>query len=212
VCPRKCVQPTESASYELTTGQLINPNIRASILSGLMYPHLYLASPRQGEVNQDQDADLHDLPDTSILFRRYLDSGKFINVYDWYQSFAAVCEIQRERGREAARPSSPRKNKGGEPTTRKGLKSNGKVLAVKGRRSPRKAAKAREEETPLESEDEVGLPAADSAEEDGWNQQVHTRFMRALHELDYVGLIQHTGRKKDCVIRTVWEQEWEDLR
>jgi len=39
-----------------------------------------------------------ELPDTGILFRGYLEAGKMINVFDWYQSFAAALESQRRKG------------------------------------------------------------------------------------------------------------------
>lgn len=42
-------------------------------------------------------------------------------------------------------------------------------------------------------------------EEEKWNTEVHARFMRALHELDYIGFIKHTGRKADHVLRVVFE-------
>jgi origin recognition complex subunit 3 len=29
--------------------------------------------------------------------------------------------------------------------------------------------------------------------------------MRSLHELDWVGLIKHTNRKPDHVMKTVWD-------
>jgi hypothetical protein len=38
---------------------------------------------------------LADLPDTSILYRRYLDAGKMINVYDWFESFKLVLDSRR---------------------------------------------------------------------------------------------------------------------
>jgi origin recognition complex subunit 3 len=47
-------------------------------------------------------------------------------------------------------------------------------------------------------------------DEETWSQETHARFIRALHELDYLGFIRHTGRKKDCVMRTVWEGEWDE--
>ncbi|KAJ7253388.1 hypothetical protein B0H12DRAFT_1071502 [Mycena haematopus] len=45
-------------------------------------------------------------------------------------------------------------------------------------------------------------------EDDRWQLSVQARFMRALHELDYLGLIKHTGRggggrKGEYVLRTV---------
>lgn len=47
----------------------------------------------------------------------------------------------------------------------------------------------------------------DSSEKDEeqWAVEVHARFMRALHELDYMGFIKHTGRKADHVLRTVYD-------
>jgi origin recognition complex subunit 3 len=44
-------------------------------------------------------------------------------------------------------------------------------------------------------------------EEEGeeWKLEVQARFIRALHELDYLGFVKHTGRKRDHVLRTVFE-------
>lgn len=36
-------------------------------------------------------------PDICVLFSRYIEAGKTINVYDWYESFAQGLEISRER-------------------------------------------------------------------------------------------------------------------
>ncbi len=38
---------------------------------------------------------LRELTDTGILFKRYLDSGKMINVFDWFESFKSVLETQK---------------------------------------------------------------------------------------------------------------------
>ncbi|KAF7359177.1 Origin recognition complex subunit 3-like [Mycena sanguinolenta] len=48
----------------------------------------------------------------------------------------------------------------------------------------------------------------DGEEEDRWRLSVQARFIRALHELDYLGLMKHTsrgggGRKGEYVLRTV---------
>ncbi len=100
------------------------------------------------------------MPDTSILFQRYLDSGRMINVYDWYETFRGVLEMQREEGR-----ASPRK------------KGKGKGKAK----------------------------AKDKEDEKKWQLECQARFMRALHELDYMGFLKHTGRKADHVLKTVFE-------
>ncbi|KAI5994475.1 hypothetical protein EDD15DRAFT_2260508 [Pisolithus albus] len=34
------------------------------------------------------------MPDTSIVFQWYLESGKMINVYDWFEFFAVALEGQ----------------------------------------------------------------------------------------------------------------------
>ena len=42
-------------------------------------------------------------------------------------------------------------------------------------------------------------------EEERWKVEVQARFMRALHELDLMGFVRHTGRKPDHVIRTIYD-------
>ena len=52
-------------------------------------------------------------------------------------------------------------------------------------------------------------PAADEGERDGqeeeWKMHVQARFVRALHTLDLIGLVKHTGRKAEHVMRTVYD-------
>ncbi|KAK0451861.1 origin recognition complex subunit 3 N-terminus-domain-containing protein [Armillaria borealis] len=134
--------------------ELINPSIRASMVTGLLRSHEF-----SDTVKSPEEINLWDLPDTSILFQRYLDSGKMINVYDWFESFQLVLETQRRE------TSSPRKG------------------------SPRKR----------------GKKAVGGGNEEKWKLQVQARFIRALHELDYLGFVKHTGRKADHVIRTVFD-------
>jgi origin recognition complex subunit 3 len=38
-----------------------------------------------------------------------------------------------------------------------------------------------------------------------WDMEVHARFIRAVHELDFIGLIKHTSRKADHVIKTIFD-------
>ena len=45
----------------------------------------------------------------------------------------------------------------------------------------------------------------DEEEEEQWKVEVQARFMRALHELDFMGFVRHTGRKPDHVIRTIYD-------
>jgi origin recognition complex subunit 3 len=91
------------------------------------------------------------LPDASILFRRYLEAGRMINVYDWYESFSQVIESQRSHLAAG--------------------ESDGQMIE----------------------------------DEEEWKMHVQARFVRALHTLDFIGFIKHTGRKADHVMRTVYD-------
>ncbi|KAG6896086.1 hypothetical protein C0992_010366, partial [Termitomyces sp. T32_za158] len=93
---------------------LINPSVRATVVAGLFHPHDFTEQSRdQGKT----DPALWELPDTSILFHRYLDSGKMLNIYDWFVVFQQELETQRKNLKEQAlaaksRQSSPRKRSG----------------------------------------------------------------------------------------------------
>ena len=164
--------------------------MRACIVAGLMRPYEYAKEFSPGDTLSATRSGLKDskavweLPDTSILFKRYLDSGKMVNVFDWFESFKGVLETQRRSGArvgegedEDAVEVSPRKKSG------KGKKSKGKGKAKEGK----------EVITVMK-------------EEDGdWRLEVQARFICALHELDYLGFVKHTGRKRDHVVRTVFD-------
>lgn len=64
-------------------------------MSSLLRPQEF-SEPENQENEEFAEPQLWELPDTSILFRRYLDSGKMINVYDWFESFQLVLETQRK--------------------------------------------------------------------------------------------------------------------
>lgn len=125
--------------------------------------------------NNDVDEAVWDMPDTSILFQRYLESGKMINIFDWFESFTVVLETQKERH---TRDELAREALTFTPTRRKG-----------------KQRCVEDQERPEESEEEL----------EKWRLEVQARFIRSLHELDYIGLIKHTGRKADHVMRTVFD-------
>ncbi|KAJ3505538.1 hypothetical protein NLJ89_g7363 [Agrocybe chaxingu] len=158
--------------------ELINPSTRASIISGLLRPHEFTEDLEKTAVRERPvPRPLWELPDTSILFKRYLDSGKMINVYDWYESFKSVLDTQRTQLLEAAAsngtPSSPRK----------------------------RGRKAKIKQTLHEMTEE---------EEEKWRIEAQARFIRALHELDHLGFIKHTGRKADHILRTVFDVDDEE--
>lgn len=127
--------------------EMLNPAPRASVVSALLQPQSFLPAS-QNDATPER-LPIWKLPDASILFRRYLEAGRMINVYDWYDSFSQAIESQRSH-----------LSRGG---------------------------------------DEGG------ADEEEWKMHVQARFMRALHTLDLIGLIKHTGRKADHVMRTVFD-------
>ena len=153
-CPLLSLSPSPYLCPLVTRPQMLNPAPRATIVSALLQPHTFLP-PTQGDSTMAQRVPIWKLPDASILFRRYLEAGRMINVYDWYESFSQVIESQRSHLAPAT--------DGGEDGATKG------------------------------------------DEEEEWKMHVQARFVRALHTLDFVGLVKHTGRKAEHVMRTVYD-------
>ncbi|KAF8964769.1 origin recognition complex subunit 3 N-terminus-domain-containing protein [Flammula alnicola] len=151
--------------------EILNPSVRASLMAGLLRPHEFAEDLAEKADTGSDTKSIWELPDTSILFKRYLDSGKMINVYDWFESFKSVLDTQRTHLKELAqRTETP---------------------------SPRKRGKGKAKaQQPIENTEE---------DDEKWNIEVQARFIRALHELDYLGFIKHTGRKADHVLRTVFD-------
>ena len=147
----------------------MNPSVRSSVIGGLLRPREFTVD---GEVEEEPEGtSITDVPDTSVLFQRYLESGKMINVYDWYEAFKGVLDMQRmelagKSKMKGKAKASPQKGKG---------KGKGKEKAL------------------------------DPKDEEKWQLECQARFIRALHELDYMGFVKHTGRKADHVLRTVFE-------
>ncbi|KAI0279572.1 origin recognition complex subunit 3 N-terminus-domain-containing protein [Russula aff. rugulosa BPL654] len=141
--------------------EMLNPAPRATIVSALLQPHTFLPLATSRDSNDSpmtqrrQRLPIWKLPDTSILFRRYLEAGRMINVYDWYESFS------QSSGSATADDDG---HGGGE--------RNGHV---------------------------------DEEDDEEWKMHVQARFMRALHTLDFVGLVKHTGRKAEHVMRTAYD-------
>jgi origin recognition complex subunit 3 len=137
-------------------------------------------SKKGGKGNEDGATVVVD-PDICILFGRYANAGRTINVYDWFESFMQGVEAARLRARKVDKPSA---------------KSTGK-----GKGKARKSAVVVEEE---------GEGRGDGdGEEEGWRREVYGRFMWAVHEMDMLGLLRWTGRgtgKKgaECAGKVVW--------
>ena len=124
--------------------------------------------------------ELWELPDTSILFRRYMEAGKRINVFDWYESFALALETQRRQLRKRER---------------RALQSRRGRGRGKAGRPPKRRADSDDEDAGFDSKED----------KEKWNVQVQARFIQSLHELDFMGFIKHTNRKADHVMRTVYD-------
>ena len=164
--------------------QLINPAPRAHITSALLHPESYATQnphPERGTGDsggaEGEVPAVWELPDTNILFRGYLEAGRMINVFDWYQSFAAVLETQRQKGLEIG----DRKQVGNSP-------SDG--AAYQRRQS---------------DSGEVMRDDGEEVEDEKWGMEVQARFIRGVHELDFMGFLRNTGRKPDHVTRTVFD-------
>ena len=165
--------------------QLINPAPRAHITSALLHPESYAAqnphagiAKRGGSGPGDGEGEgpaVWELPDTSVLFRGYLEAGRMINVFDWYQSFAAVLETQRQTVFEV-----------GDQRQVGGSTSDG-------------ADRRQTDDDQVIQEDE------DEADDEKWKMEVQARFIRGVHELDFMGFLKHTGRKPDHIARTVFD-------
>ena len=201
--------------------QLISPAPRLSVVSALVHPddfvrahsQLTVEQPREEPTGADVDLDvalrdlegdleegrapaLWQLPDASILFRRYADAGRMVNVFDWFQSFAVVLESQRRHLRGHERDA-------GEPTV------NGKSPRRNGAGPQAAAQKGKQRRNGAVDGDGDGTSDHEDNEDDedseGWREEVQARFIRALHTLDHMGLVRHTGRKADHIIRTVYD-------
>ncbi|KAG6820628.1 hypothetical protein H0H93_014231 [Arthromyces matolae] len=107
---------------------LINPSIRGTIVTGLLHPHDFVGTQASSD-----GPSIWELPDTSILFHRYLDSGKLLNVYDWFTAFKQDLETQRENLLETRRLAKSKSNT----------------------KSPRKRGKGKTKEINVESEESL---------------------------------------------------------
>lgn len=137
-----------------------------------MHPESYAAQsphPDLDDAESEQPA-VWELPDTSILFKGYLEAGRTINVFDWHQSFAAVLETQRQQGFGT-----------GDQKQAIASPSDGAVHA------------------------KITQESGEEEEDEKWGMEVQARFIRGVHELDFMGFLKHTGRKPDHVARTVFD-------
>ena len=57
------------------------------MVAALLRPHAYLQCSCCPSSHSNLET-LASLPDEAVAFQRYLNSGKALNVYDWFESFA----------------------------------------------------------------------------------------------------------------------------
>ena len=112
-----------------------------------------------------------------------------INVYDWFESFQTILETQRMELLSSSLSSRTR-------TTTNDNNNKNKRQTRTRTPSPRKRGKTKQQ-PPAETEEDL----------ERWKVEVNARFIRALHELDYLGFIKHTKRKGrvDHVLRTLFD-------
>ncbi|KZV99010.1 hypothetical protein EXIGLDRAFT_831786 [Exidia glandulosa HHB12029] len=173
--------------------ELLNANPRASTLASLTFPYA-VAPPGEEREPQQQEQ----MSDTSVLFKRYLDSGKLINIHDWYRAFAFNLHKGERRvpadtdadeddeDEDSDGPSSPKRRKRGSRASK----------------SPSKSPKKRKKDASVAKWTEE-----DPAE---WEAETKARFLRSYHELEYLGFIRHTRRKVEHVQRTVFDVPLDD--
>ncbi|EED84139.1 predicted protein [Postia placenta Mad-698-R] len=197
--------------------ELINPAPRPALVSALAYPNehaaayarllrMYIPQDKAETGSADQDVregegeDEDALPDTALLFRRYAEAGRLVNVYDWFQSFAGALDGRRRRERRAAVTSSGNAHAHGVS----GAVSNGKGKGRARAHIPMEVDGADEDACRSEEEESELGEDEDEAAAEAWRIEVQVRFIRALHELDYLGVVKPTGRKADHVVRTLY--------
>ncbi len=168
--------------------QYLNPPIQQSLTRTLASDYVAYDSSEAKPV----DIADRELPDTSVIFRRYLESGKFINVYDWFESFAQ------------AMVNEPRM---------KLVKDVQSIGSVQDPMTDKLAYPATQDhdtdmddpEPGYEGADPMAFPEALTLDNSAWKRELQARFLHSLHELDVLGLIKTTGRKRDHLIRTVFD-------
>ena len=109
-----------------------------------------------------------------------------INVYDWFESFQTILETQRMELLLRIREKRQTRTRTRTPSPRK--RGNNKMKQQQQQQQP---------SPPQETEEDL----------ERWKVEVNARFIRALHELDYLGFIKHMKRKgkADHVLRTLFD-------
>lgn len=186
-----------------------------------MHPDRFL------DIQDDPKLSANSASDTCVLFQRYLESGRMLNVYDWFESFSSELTAQRNRSRRQAREEERKAQKGtpgrvrnarraqkGRKRTLRGNVPSSPTKRGRGRGARADAATKRkldvadsssESEPASDGENKSESDEEDEESKELWKTEVHARFIRAVQELDFMGFIKHTRRKADHVHKTVYD-------
>ena len=150
---------------------------RAAVLAAIQVPEDIAQLPQTSDLSTKSTVK----SDASVLFHRYLNSGKLVNIHDWYQAFA----VGLEKGTHAD-DNDDEDDDEEEPKAKRRRTSSRSPRKFKP--SPKKAAPKLTEPTPEE-----------------WEMETKARFLRAFHELEYLGVLRQTRRKAEHIQRTVFD-------
>ncbi|QRW01399.1 origin recognition complex subunit 3 [Ceratobasidium sp. AG-Ba] len=157
--------------------ELIDPAPRSVVLSSLIRPSAYLHCDCCDPEDAQTPETMSQSPDTCALFQRSLEAGRLLNVADWFNAFIGI--MQNESVKCSTR----------EP---------------EGTRVRRSVSRSRRATSSVHMESDADADGeVDEALE--VQREHQARFLLSTHELEFLGLIQSTGRRKEHVLRTVFE-------
>lgn len=127
--------------------------------------------------------------DVAVAYRLYKDTGKVINLADWWNAFDG-----------SARDEEKVENLEGEgEEDDEDVEMNGSRNKGKGKEKMNAKRARSEEENGSEGEEEE-----EEEDEDAPLRRKQARFIRALGDLAHVGFLQPTSRKAEHVLKSVF--------
>ncbi|EPY52826.1 origin recognition complex subunit Orp3 [Schizosaccharomyces cryophilus OY26] len=152
---------------------------RSVIHSSCMNPEYYIGMQRISDTEEKNEANLKQnkpwLPDLSILYKLYSESGAFLNLYDWYMAFSENLQVLATEERL--------------PTKRRFTEESEADLP-----KDEMNAKPDRQYVPMEVDENSNKESV----------ELQSRFLFGLEELRFLGLIKPTTRKTDHVMKTIY--------
>ncbi|EPX72597.1 origin recognition complex subunit Orp3 [Schizosaccharomyces octosporus yFS286] len=161
---------------------------RSVIHSSCMNPEYYIGMQRNegsSKEGQSQSESRSWVPDLSILYKLYSESGAFLNLYDWYMAFSENLQVSSTEEQWQMKPGLKKRKVAGEEEP-------------KGESGRESSESERENEADLEKS--IDMDEKASME----NVELQSRFLFGLEELRFLGLIKPTTRKTDHVMKTIY--------